>query len=96
MKLTAERLQPVFDRLKRHGYFAEQNWKCCQSCGCAAIPSYQDKFVFYHEQDAERMEERDSVYLTWSGDGRLIRDTFRKAGFKVEWDGSEDKRLLIS
>jgi hypothetical protein len=27
-----------FQALRERGYFAEQNWQCCQSSGCRAVP----------------------------------------------------------
>src|SRR6478609_414586 len=34
-----------FQTLRARGYFAEQNWQCCQSCGVAAIPDEYTDYV---------------------------------------------------
>lgn len=52
-KLTAG-----FEQLRRHDYFARECFCCCQSCGCATVPDrYADRYVFYHEQDAEHLDD---------------------------------------
>lgn len=55
-KTDKEKIRNAFKDLRKQGYFARMNFWCCQSCGCAAVPEkYKDKFVFYHNQDAEAL-----------------------------------------
>jgi hypothetical protein len=84
------------------GYFVNGgNWICCQSCAWTAISSKGfEKAIFWHEQDDERAFNRDGnlvngLYLAWSDSGAEIVSCLEKAGFKTEWDGSEDTRIKI-
>ena len=48
------RLREAFKDLRKAGYFARQNFTCCQSCAWAEIPEEKsDKVVFYHAQEAQ-------------------------------------------
>lgn len=92
-----------FANARDRGYFARQSWKCCQSCGCAAVPfENRDGYVFYHAQDAARIADDEragrppSVYLAWSGDGEEISKCFLEAGLAVEWNGSEARRIRVA
>lgn len=104
------RLTAGFKALRREGYFARQGWKCCQGCGCAAIPSGKgERYAFYHAQDAAYLTsaamhdsrgkapapEDVGVYLAWAGDGNLIAETFRKAGCTVVWNGNGSTRIWV-
>jgi hypothetical protein len=85
-----------FRILQEHGYFAKQNWKCCQTCGTCAVPDeYAEFYVFYHEQDAECLRNEDKTYLAWAGIGEEIVEIFRAEGLQVEWNGSRDRRILV-
>jgi Domain of unknown function (DUF6891) len=85
-----------FKALKERGYFAEQDWTCCHTCGCAEIPDeFNDRYVFYHDQDAYDLRESGETYVSWAGDGQEIVEVFRAEGLRVEWDGSRSTRILI-
>jgi hypothetical protein len=84
-----------FQTLRARGYFARENWQCCNTCGVAAIPDEYTDFVFYHSQDAEWIAEDDAVRVTWRGDGNEIAKVFRDAGLDVEWDGSKQRRIRV-
>ena len=58
---TRTQVNNAFKKLQDAGYFAEQNFWCCQSCGWNAIEEGVEKVVFYHEQDAEAWNEDISV-----------------------------------
>lgn len=92
---TQTSLNKAFRELRKLEYFAKQNWKCCQICGCAAIPKENNDYVFYHAQDKEMWLEGGEMYLAWAGDGAEIVNVFENAGFLVEWDGSEGTRICI-
>lgn len=97
-----EKLTEGFSVLRRHGYFARQNWKCCNTCGLYAIPEGKDeKFVFYHAQsaadlrDAERTGGRVGVYLNWGGSGDFITHILRQEGLNVKWDGDSGRKIWV-
>jgi len=51
---TKEKITKAFKEIRKNGYFARQNFLCCQSCGWASIPEQKvEKAVFYHRQDNE-------------------------------------------
>lgn len=89
-------LSDGFRTLRAIGYFAEENFWCCQTCGCASVPKkFAKKYVFYHEQDADRIPEEHSVYLAWDGQADEIRDVFQTLGLQVEHDGSKSTRIRV-
>ena len=88
-------LTQAFKELRKLGYFARQNFMCCQSCAWSAVPEEkEDKVVFYHRQDTPDVKYG-SVYLAWSGNGNEIVEIMSKY-FNVEWDGSESTRIRVS
>lgn len=93
---TSKKLAAAFRNLRRDGYFARQNWMCCQNCGVHAVPAEYENFVFYHCQDADLLKEQNKTHLTWNGDGALIKQRCEDVGLHVVWDGTEGKRLLVS
>ena len=89
-------LNSAFKELRKFGYFARQNFMCCQNCGWHAIPEGQtDKAVFFHQQDNDSKKEGKSFCLAWSGDGQQICDILNRNGVVTEWDGSESKRIEV-
>lgn len=89
-----ENLTQAFKEIRKKGYFARQNFLCCQSCAWAAVPDGKDeKVVFYHNQDADGIRYGE-VYLAWSGNGAEIVEVFSKY-FNVIWDGSTSTRILV-
>ena len=103
MKLT-----DAFKDLRKQGFFARQNFLCCQSCAWAEAPA--DKpVVFYHAQDAASLREAEGkrgtsrfkqddvgVYLAFGHDalaGQKIVDALKRAGVDYTWDGTEDQRI---
>lgn len=92
-----KQLTKAFAELRKKGYFARQDFECCQSCGWASIPEEQkDKAVFYHHQDTQDIKRMSKVYLCWSGSGNEIVDTLQKYNLPTEWDGSDNKRILVT
>lgn len=89
------RLSEAFRVLRAKGYFAKKNWKCCQSCGCAAMPQGTEKYVFYHAQDRQNLMDGEKFYLAWGGDSREIVAALREAGLLVEHDGSNSTRIAV-
>jgi len=84
-----------------HNYFAAQNFMCCQSCGTAQVPDkYAERYVFYHEQDAQDLDEATTLkklgtHLSWAGDAARIRKVFEEAGCAVVHDGDPGKRIWV-
>lgn len=91
-----EALNNAFDDLNRAGYFAKQNWACCNSCGTAEIPDKNaKKYVFYHAQDKMDLNRTESCYLAWNGNGKEIIKIFNKHKIKTEWNNKKDTRIKI-
>jgi hypothetical protein len=104
--MLMERIKDAFEVLREHGYFAQQDWWCCQSCGVTAVPDEacddgQWRYVFYHGQDTQNIADalregrRPQCYLSWAGAGEEIAAEMRAAGLDVEWDGSDDRRICV-
>jgi hypothetical protein len=97
-----KRLGKGFRNIRAQGYFARQNFWCCQTCGCHAVPDDKaDAYVFYHEQDAgnlrQSQKEGDNVgvYLSWAGDPLVIQKAFEDAGCAVRHNGLSNTRIWI-
>lgn len=96
--LTNKKLvNKAFRELRKLGYVAYQNFWCCSNCAWSALNDEEaKKAVFYHSQDNDTMLKMGKLWLSWSGDGEEICKVLRDCGLKsVEWDGSENKRILI-
>lgn len=92
----SKELNTAFRTLRKNGYFARQNFWCCSSCGCAAVPeTHSETFAFYHRQDGQRLAKTGETYLTWAGDPAVIRFACESAGLVVEHDGSDRQRILV-
>lgn len=90
-------LTKAFRELRKAGYFAKQNFWCCQSCAWADIPDDKaGKAVFYHAQDNSELRKTGSCHLAWSGDANEIIKILNDNGVKTSWDGSENKRIKIN
>ena len=89
-------LTKAFAALRKAGYFAKQNFWCCQTCGWAAVPDEQaKKAVFYHNQDNARKKAGKPFMLAWSGDGNQICKILNDNGIKTNWSGDEDNRIEV-
>lgn len=89
-------LTPAFEELRSLGYFAMQNFCCCQTCGWNAITDEQaKKAVFYHGQDAEDLRKKGECYVSWDGNGEEIISVFNKHGIQTEWNGNKETRIKI-
>jgi hypothetical protein len=89
-------LSKAFAQLRKDGYFAKQNFMCCQSCGWAEMSEAEaEKAVFYHAQDAADLRKGDDLYLCWSGNGHQIARALEHHGMEVEWDGTTSTRIVV-
>ena len=96
--ITKSRITSVFRDLRKIGYFAKQNFWCCQSCAWHDIPRDVEKVVFYHKQDGAAIKNGilvATLYLAWSGDGTQICNVLSSHGLNYEWNGDSDKRIKI-
>lgn len=90
------KITEAFKDLRKLGYFARQNYKCCQTCGWAAIPEDKgEKAVFYHSQDNTQLLETGSTHLAWAGDGDEICRVLNKHDIATIWNGSDATRIEI-
>jgi len=98
-----ERIRNTFRELRNMGWFARMRFLCCQSCGCAAVPTkYNNKYVFYHAQDAKAIQKDGNIgmhgmYMSHGEGGNTIEilDVLHRHGLNIEWDGSMDTRILV-
>lgn len=89
-------LTRAFSELRSNGYFARQNFWCCQTCAWAEVPLEKSaKAVFYHNQDYYVYKKGMTFYLSWSGDVVEIMGVLQKWGLQLVWEGSSDKRIGI-
>lgn len=89
-------LTKAFKDLRKAGFFARQNFMCCQNCGWSAIPENKsERAVFYHSQDNSDIENG-FVHLAWSGDGELITSILKKYFTDIDWDGTTAQRIRIN
>lgn len=91
-----DNLTQAFKALRKAGYFARQNFWCCQSCAWAAVPEDKsEKVVFFHNQDNANKLNGESFMLAWAGDGYEIVRILMDNGIKTKWDGSENTRIEV-
>ena len=113
-------LRNVFSRLRKLGYLARQNFLCCQNCAGAELTNQAEELfedgttikgvVYYHQQDAERINEFGEVYLAYGQAessekgpigssslkvGEQVIKVLEEFGLKYEWNGSADTRILV-
>lgn len=89
-------LNKAFKNLRKAGYFAKQNFTCCQTCGWSEVPDNIDNVVFYHAQDNEDKIKGNPFYLSWSGNGKEICKILNDSGVSTTWCGNDNKRILIT
>ena len=96
MKRKPTNLSLAFKELRNRGYFAKQNFMCCQSCGWAEISEAEaENAVFYHAQDHADYKRGDDLYLSWSGNGHEIVRVLESFGVAVDWNGSDSTRIIV-
>lgn len=89
-------LNQAFKELRKLGYFARQNFKCCQSCAWAAVPMDAKRVVFYHKQGADQLNETGECCLAWSGERDEIAEVLERNGVLKTKPENEAKRFEIS
>src|SRR5216683_786589 len=82
---------------------------CCSNCGWNDVPDRASGAVFWCIQsdgysfdgDAGYCDDgysdwlRHTLYIQWSGNGRLIVKTLREAGFQVRWNGRRTTGIAV-
>jgi hypothetical protein len=112
-----DRLDAAFADLEQQGVLTAQNAGYTQSDGFDVISEKYSRltkkqqkasvgFVFFHEQDLERVWETKKLLLAFGsgkGDakqdvkaGKLIQKILTAHDFKVKWNGKSDTRLELS
>ena len=90
-------LKNTFRQLRKEGWFARMNFKCCQSCGWSEVPDDKENVVFYHNQDNDDLNRRGEVYLAHSGKTERLVDLLKEnsigTGLVVDWNGSDSSRV---
>jgi hypothetical protein len=91
-------LTKAFAALRKAGYFARQNFQCCQGCGWAAVPDDKgEKAVFYHRQDNDSRLRGGKFHLAWSGDQHEICRILTENGVTVEEvPADSSKRICVT
>lgn len=90
-----QQLKAAFEAARQAGVFARQSFWCCQTCGCASVPDDAAEYVFYHDQDNERMAkamrrqgtklfkpEDVGTYLCW-GTNKANHHNVKEVGAKL-------------
>lgn len=92
-------IRKAFKELRSDGWFAEQDFMCCQTCGLAETPD--DKpYIFYHIQDTDTLNDYGYTYLSFG----QMTDRQMKHCVSVldkhmlcpEWDGDYKTRIRIN
>ncbi|MEV7395535.1 hypothetical protein [Aeromicrobium sp. NPDC092404] len=73
------RLSAAFEDLSGRGIVARMNFTCCQSCGHAEIVDEKTTgeergYVFFHQQDSERLADRPAVLFLAYGSFSALGD----------------------
>lgn len=92
-------LNNAFRALRKAGYFARQNFWCCQTCAWYDIsedhPDKANHAVFYHRQDNSELKRTGSTYVSWAGDVNEIMRIFEANGIKASQE-EPDQRIRIT
>lgn len=95
-----KRIARAFAALRRQGYFARMNLRCCQTCALTEIPEDKAKrYVYYHAQDAKSLNEdgclTDSLFIGWAGDAYEIIKVLQQVGLRVEHNADPARRIEV-
>lgn len=100
----------LFKALRQAGLIAKQNFWCCSTCACAAIPREKGAdtakgYAFYHKQGMASFVEEGSLYLHFGAMEReqdsmeianILKTKLDELSIPYEWEGSPDKCFLIA
>ncbi|WBQ04072.1 DUF6891 domain-containing protein [Kribbella sp. CA-293567] len=112
----ADRVEAAFAALDAAGVVARMNFTCCQTCGVDEIDDERPTdrpssgYVFFHQQDSERLTDNGShLYLAYgtldpirgqvaeqdTEIGHQITAALRAQNLPVDWNGSSDQRIAV-
>lgn len=111
----ADRVAAAFSELEAEGLVARMNFTCCQTCALAEIGGEAVGeplgYVYFHEQDAERLAEPNATLFLGYGPfgatdaeshearmlavGQQVRAALERQGLTVAWNGSTEKRIAV-
>lgn len=95
--MKKQNLNKAFRQLRKAGYFARQNFMCCNTCGWHEVPEDKGEMaVFYHSQNADALKNSGITYLSWSGDAQQIISILESNDIKTEWEGGKDRKIKIN
>lgn len=90
------KIAKAFRELRKLGYVAKRNFRCCNTCGWAALTEEEaEKAVFIHRQSERNWREDGTTHLSWSGDGDEIFDVMERNGLNPLWEGIPTKKIQI-
>ncbi|HZM75334.1 MAG TPA: hypothetical protein VFC19_06385 [Candidatus Limnocylindrales bacterium] len=107
---TTTNLDRAFEELEEAGIVARQNFACCMNCGSSEIFDERDDsrewrgYVFFHEQDTDRLIENGSVYLAYGAFSQTdlpqmvetdILPALIRHGLRPDWDGDVNTRIRV-
>ena len=92
--------------LRKHGYTARMNFRCCQSCAWYELgeAGKHERAVFWHNQDNKSFDRwgnlRGGMCLAWNGDrmeiARVLRSQFLNTRLSLEIPPDETKRFVVT
>jgi hypothetical protein len=108
IKDIQRQIAKVFLELEKQKVKCEQNFWCCQTCGCSAMNDYEDNlnyegYCFFHNQDFDTLKIEGVTHLSYGSFrektmeeiGDRIFKMFKKEGIKVTWNGNSNSRIMI-
>ncbi|MDD3894833.1 MAG: hypothetical protein PHU36_07425 [Syntrophomonadaceae bacterium] len=91
----------AFEQLRREGFFAEMNYKDCQTCALSALPKNAENVVFYTEQNEKNSFDEDipfiwrPLHLKWKGNAQRIVDVLNLNGLIATWSGKQEEAIIV-
>lgn len=112
IKENRSKLIKTLTLVRKQNILARSNFWCCQSCGCADLQDRFEKapedkkpagYMFWHDQDDQRIESNESVMLCYGGFGpfesrtigRKVVSILEENGFTCNWDGNDNTRIEV-
>jgi hypothetical protein len=105
-RATVER---AFESLRKQGIVAEAKFEDCARCAVVAMTDLLEEQdspggVYWHDQDDERLEQGEDLAVGFvargDGDaaaiGQALVAALQAENLNVEWDGSPDKRVVVT
>jgi len=95
-----DRIARAFRELRKKGYECHADWHCCQNCGLAALKPESERYVFFHRQDAVKIDrwgnlQPGGIGLNWAGDPEEIVVALREQGLVADASGGWARRIHI-